>query len=384
MPTKFIAFLIMTAALLAGCEERPERVPPKGAVVTVVPTAETAVMPDADDAADDPAIWVHPSDPEQSLIIGTNKQRGLVIYRLDGSEASKRDDGRMNNVDLRQNVTVGQFTGDLVAATNRDKKSIDVYSLDGASATLTPVLSIPTGFADPYGLCLYRSAKTGELYVIANNSGDGMVGQWRVTADTLAFEAEQVRNFSVGSQAEGCAADDENGVLFIAEEDVGLYAYWAEPDEAAKNKNARLVIDSTTGTGHLTADAEGVAIIKTADGGGYVIVSSQGSNSYNLYDRIAPHAFRGAFQIGPTSEQEGIDGVEETDGIDVTAAPLGGAYAEGLFVAQDGFNYNGAQEGRRANQNFKLVPWQKIREALALPEPVTPADAEPEPLAKPN
>jgi len=208
MPTKFFAFLIISAALLAGREERPERVPPKGAVVTVVPTAETAVMPDADDAADDPAIWVHPGNPEQSLIIGTNKQRGLVVYHLDGREASKRDDGRMNNVDLRQNVTVGHFTGDLVAATNRDKKSIDVYSLDGASATLTPVLSIPTGFADPYGLCLYRSAKTGELYIIANNSGDGMVGQWRVTADTLAFEAQQVRSFSLGSQAEGCAADN--------------------------------------------------------------------------------------------------------------------------------------------------------------------------------
>jgi len=127
-----------------------------------------------------------------------------------------------------------------------------------------------------------------------------------------------------------------------------------------------------------------VAIIRTADGGGYVIVSSQGSNSYNVYDRIGPHAFRGAFQIGPTSEQVGIDGVEETDGIDVTATPLGSAYAEGLFVAQDGFNYNGAQEDRRANQNFKLVPWQRIREALALPEPVTPAPADAEPLAKPN
>jgi len=384
MPPKYVAFLILITALLAACEQRPERAPPKGGAVVVVPTAETAVMPDVDDAADDLAIWVHPVNPEQSLIIGTNKQRGLVVYRLDGTEASKRDDGRMNNVDLRQNVTIGEFAGDIVAATNRDKKSIDVYGLDGVSATLSPILSIPTGFAAPYGLCLYRSAQTGDLYVIANNSGDGMVGQWRMIAEGAALKAEQVRSFSVGSQAEGCAADDENGALFIAEEDVGLYAYWAEPDEAAKNKNARLVIDLTTGAGHLTADAEGVAIIKTADGGGYVIVSSQGSNSYNVYDRVGTHAFRGAFQIGPTSEQRGIDGVEETDGIDVTATPLGSAYAEGLFVAQDGFNYNGTHEDRRANQNFKLVPWQKIREALALPEPVAPADAEPEPLAKPN
>ncbi len=369
-------FVMLTAAVVASCDAKPERVPSKDPAATVTPAVETAVMPDADDAADDPAIWVHPTNPAQSLVIGTNKQRGLVVYRLDGSEASKRDDGRMNNVDLRQNVKIGAFAGDLVASTNRDKKSIDVYGFDGASALLSPLLSIPTGFNDPYGLCLYRSAKSGDLYVIANNSDDGMVGQWRMTANGTALDAEQVRNFSVGSQAEGCAVDDENGVLFIAEEDVGLYAYWAEPAGAAENNNARIVIDSTTGTGHLTMDAEGVAVLKTPDGGGYVIVSSQGSNSYNVYDRASPHAFRGAFQIGPTAEQAGIDGVEETDGIDATSASLGGAFSEGLFVAQDGFNYDGIQEGPRKHQNFKLVPWSQIRTALKLPEPAQAAPVE--------
>lgn len=370
-----IACVTLTAVLIASCDEKPERVPPKDPAVTVLPSVETAVMPDADDAADDPAIWVHPTQPERSLIVGTNKQRGLVVYRLDGSEASKRDDGRMNNVDLRQNVTLGEFQGDLVAATNRTDKAISLYRLDGETGILTPVLSIPTGFEDPYGLCLYRNVKTNDLYVFANNSNDGMVGQWQITASGATLDAAQVRNFSVGSQAEGCAADDENGVLFVAEEDVGLYGYWADPNAAAENKNARLIID-TVNSGHLTADAEGVAILKTPDGGGYVVVSSQGSNSYNVYDRAAPFAFRGAFVIGSTSSDVGIDGVEETDGIDVTGTPLGAAYAEGLFVAQDGFNYDGVSEGKRAHQNFKLVPWAQIRAGLKLPEPASvPAEA---------
>jgi 3-phytase len=346
-------------------------------------------MPDPEDAADDPAIWVHPTDPERSLIVGTNKKRGLVVYRLDGTEASKRDDGRTNNVDLRQNVVLDEFKGDLVATTNRDKKSIDVYTFDGEAGALTPALSIPTGFEDPYGLCMYRSAKTGDLYVFANNSNDGVVGQWRLTASGTTLEAEQVRNFGVGSQAEGCAADDDNGVLFVAEEDVGLYAYWADPADAAANNNSRMVIDSVA-DGHLTADAEGVAVLTAPNGQGYVIVSSQGSNSYNVYDRTAPYAFRGAFQIGPMSGDTGIDGVEETDGIEVTGASLGGALADGVFVAQDGFNYDGTKEGKRAHQNFKLVPWSAIREGLKLAPPISakaseaaPAEAAPE-AAKPN
>jgi len=375
-------YAVAALLILAGCEERPSRVASKDVAVTVAPSVETAAMPDADDAADDPAIWIHPTEPERSLIIGTNKRRGLVIYDLEGKEIAKRDDGRMNNVDLRQNVIIGEFQGDLVAATNRTDKSIAVYSFDGAVGALTPALSIPSGFDDPYGLCMYRNPTTGAVYIFANNSGDGMVAQWLLTANGATLEAKQVHSFGVGSQAEGCVADDENGILFIAEEDVGLYAYWAEPNIAAANKNGRMIID-TVANGHLTADAEGVALLKTPDGGGYVIVSSQGSNSYNVYDRASPYAFRGAFVIGPNADA-GIDGVEETDGIDVTAAPLGGAFAEGLFVAQDGFNYEGTDESRRAHQNFKLVPWRSIREGLALPDPALSAPSISEPPETPN
>ena len=382
MKPRSIALGLIAASLLTACEERPARVPSKDPAVTVSAVVETAKMPDADDAADDPAIWVNSASAEKSLIVGTNKKRGLVVYRLDGSEVFRRDDGRMNNVDLRQDVTIGEFRGDLVGATNRDKKSIDLYKLEGETGVLTPLLSVPTGFNDPYGFCLYRNLESGEVYAFANNSDDGMVGQWLITADGTTLDAAQVRNFGVGSQAEGCAADDESGTLYVAEEDVGLYAYAANPAVAAAQNNERIVIDTVAG-GHLTADAEGVTILRQANGGGYLIVSSQGSNSYNVYDRAAPHAFRGAFQIGPTQEQLGIDGVEETDGIDVTGASLGGAFAEGLFVAQDGFNYDGTQEGKRAHQNFKLVPWQAIREGLKLPPVIEPGDAATLPAGEP-
>jgi 3-phytase len=52
-----------------------------------------------------------------------------------------------------------------------------------------------------------------------------------------------------------------------------------------------------------------------------------------------------------------VDGVEHTDGIDVSTASLGPAFAGGVFVAQDGRNPGG-------NQNFKLVPWPEISRAL--------------------
>ena len=46
--------------------------------------AQTAPVPHRGDAADDPAVWIHPQQPELSLILGTDKQGGLHSYNMDG------------------------------------------------------------------------------------------------------------------------------------------------------------------------------------------------------------------------------------------------------------------------------------------------------------
>jgi len=345
------------AVMLGGCDEGPSTAKPKDPAVAVAATVETEPMQDSEDAADDPAIWIDAENPANSVIIGTNKQRGLGIYGLDGKLLSFRDDGRMNNVDLRQNVAIGSAVVDIVAATNRTDQTISLYAMDRVTRTLTPLPSITSGMADPYGVCLYHSKKTGEIYVIANDSDSGNYVQWRlVSADGADIKSEQVRTFTAGSQAEGCVADDLNGTLFVSEEDVGIWVYGAEPTDGDKRSS----ID-TVATGHLTADSEGIAVVDEGGGAGYIIASSQGSNSYTVYDRSAPHAFRGTFIIADGK----VDGVAETDGIDVTAANLGPAFPGGVFVAQDGYN----TDDGAAHQNFKLVPWPAIRDALKLPAP---------------
>jgi 3-phytase len=54
--------------------------------------------------------------------------------------------------------------------------------------------------------------------------------------------------------------------------------------------------------------------------------------------------------------------VGDTDGLDVTARNLGGAFGQGMLVVQDGFNVDST--GRALPQNFKLVPWAKIQSLL--------------------
>src|SRR5262249_44175054 len=63
--------------------------------------AETAPGPHKGDAADDPAIWIHPAEPRLSLILGTDKLGGLHSYDMDGTEHQVVSEGsRPNNVDV--------------------------------------------------------------------------------------------------------------------------------------------------------------------------------------------------------------------------------------------------------------------------------------------
>lgn len=374
-------FRILLAALLPimvlGCSFDDEPDPIPADTVDVKAIAETTPVASADDAADDPAIWLNTKNPAQSFVIGTDKKSGLAVYDLSGAIVFQNQDGRMNNVDVRSDFPIVLEAGDpesaaptiVVAATNRTNKNIVVYGMDPISGVLTNILAepIPSNFEDPYGLCLYRSGKTGKLYVYANDK-EGNVSQWRLHdngSGQLLGTLE--RNWSVGSQTEGCVADDANGVMYIGEEAVGIWRYGAEPGDSSDTRSS---VDTTglgtTSGSRLSADVEGLALYVPPEGeadNGYLVASSQGNFTYVVYDRAPPHAYRGTFQVTDNSEK-GVDGSQETDGLDVVAAALSPIYPSGLLVVQDGYNKN--PDGSDANQNFKYISWADVAAALNL------------------
>jgi 3-phytase len=331
------------------------RQPVEASARTVTPALETPPAQTWGDAADDPAIWVNPRDATQSVVIATDKNLGLYVYDLDGRLLQMLPDGRMNNVDVRDGIEVDGRPRTLVAATNRTDKTIALYWLDPATRRLSSAGNpVPTGFGDPYGLCMYADA--GGTYIFVNNGGDGLYRQWRVTAERGRAVAQQVREIPVGSQAEGCAADDETGALYVAEEAGGFFRYSAKPDGGT----ARREIDRVDGANGLQADIEGVEIWAGSGGTGFIVLSNQGADNYAVYRREGDNAFVGSFHIVADPDR-GIDGVSETDGLDVVGAPLGARFPEGLLVVQDGRNLS-----PRERQNYKYVSWLDIAAALGL------------------
>jgi len=342
-------------------------------VVTVFATVETSPVRHSGDAADDPAIWIHPGDPAKSLILGDDKQGGLCVYGLDGKELQILDERKhVNNVDVRTGLPLaGSFRDgtrhervDLAAAANQTDRSLLFYKINPASRRLEAAGELAGIGIVPYGLCLYKSARSGKIHCFVNDR-NGVTQQWELCdGGSGDVTGTKVREFDVGSQVEGCVGDDALGKFYIGEEDVALWMYGAEPADG----DARVRIDKTGAGGHLTADIEGLAIYDAGGGRGYLLASSQGSNTFVVYDRAGTHAYVGTFRIADGA----VDGVNDTDGIEVTSAALGPAFPKGLFVAQDGSNSRPA-----ANQNFKLVPWEEIASKFTPPLLMEPPAAPP-------
>lgn len=330
---------------------------------SVKPTLETAAAHAnaGDDAADDPAIWVHPSDPSKSLIFGTNKSGGLAAYNLAGKEVAYYDLGKVNNVDILADVPIAGSKITILGCSNRTKQSVDLFSVNPDDGSLTgiaavPLLVDPKTIDDVYGFCLGRNIDDGTVYAVLNGK-NGHLEQYALVAEGKRFNWKLVRQMDFDSQTEGMVADSELGWLYVGEEAVGVWKLPLVPREGerAGPRVQRLLKGGSVKTNpHLVADIEGIALARYADGRGYLVVSSQGNFTYALFERAGDNEYLGSFKI---TDAPAVDGAEETDGLDVVTDSLSPAFPHGLLVVQDGFNY---ARGNIVPQNFKYVDWEVV------------------------
>jgi myo-inositol-hexaphosphate 3-phosphohydrolase len=303
--------------------------------------AETVPVTHAGDTADDPAIWVHPTEPARSLVIGNDKKGALETYDLSGSLVQRITGATTfwGNVDVRDNLVVAYHGG-----------GIRVYRMNPDTRRLTAAMESSVIRTPGEGLCLFKDAGVVYVFSIAR-PGASTVRQYELTdtdGDGL-YAGTLRRSFDVGSEAEGCVADDNNNALYIAEEDRGLWRYSALPTAGT----SRTLIDSVVADGgRIRPDAEGVTIA-----GNRIILSAQytsfPSRSYFLVYNRTTNAYVGAFRVTDGVTSDDCDG---TDGIAAYSGNLGPAFPGGLFVCQDGQNANPT-----TRQNFKYVPFEPIR-----------------------
>nr|WP_321452811.1 phytase [uncultured Carboxylicivirga sp.] len=324
-------------------------------VRAVSPKAETQPVSEKSgvDAADDPAIWYNEANPAESRILGTDKKSGLGLYNLDGELIYFARAGKVNNVDIRYNFEFNGRKIAIAAATERISKGIVLFEVTADSLISlleNPILLDSTILDDAYGCCMYYSRKKAAYYAFVCGK-NGNLQQWKITDINGNINAEAVRNITLSSQCEGMVADDEQGILYVAEEGKAIWKISAEED--ADNTMSPLA-QSDSSNPYITYDLEGLDIYYAGNNKGYLIASVQGNFTYAIFEKEGDNKYLGNFIIKSNNQ---IDGTEETDGLAVTNINLGNKFPKGLLVVQDGFN---TDNGVDQPQNFKLVDWADL------------------------
>ena len=345
---------------------------------------ETAVI--AGSKAVDPALWINPTDPTKSMIIGANDTQ-LSTYDMNGAVLAAGTAGApesFTGVDTRDGFSLG---GSQVSiATTVGNGVIRFYTIDPATRALTDKTATAGGLTLPkHGgsvstVCMYQSPVSGKTYafVMADNGGAQQL--------ELKDEAGKI-NYSIvqgytgpdwdvaATTANGCVVDDETKTLYVSEKGAGIWKFDAEPPVAPATTTTGTLIDTPAPAGHLNNTTKGLAIVRTGAGTGYLMASTFDTAapaatdaSFNVYDRAAGNAFIRTFKVTAGSA---ADNCHESEGIAAAAATnLVAGFAQGMFVCQDSKNRTGVNGAGDEAMNYKMVPMELIADMTA-PVPTT-------------
>lgn len=354
---------------------------PETASILVRPVLETARTTMRNPDADDAAFWIHPSDSSKSLIIGTQKVAGYSIYDVNGNTLVDVNPGniRFNNVDVMYGFNLGGSVIDIAVFTDRITNRFAIYKIQDTAPFIMDVTDhsgtaalfdsrIP-GDDTAYGEGVYKSPVSGKFYAFATQNGTWECAQFELVAkngDRIGWNRIRTITLEAGDgdeYAEGFVIDQEYGKAYVAQEGTGIYAFDAEPDGNAALVLAENDFISREGENGLVADLEGMTIYYKDNGDGYLFVSSQGNNTFGVFKRT-PVGIKNPFlkSFAVVDDMNGIDGVQETDSIDVTNMPLGSRFPYGAFIVQDGMDTTADPDDTETN--FKWLRWEDIAEGL--------------------
>ena len=303
--------------------------------------------------SDDPAIWINPANPAQSLIIGTDKDANgsLFVFDLQGHAIpGKTVHGlqRPNNVDIGYGLKInGQLT-DFAIVTERNTGKLRAFRLPDMQPLDRGNLDVFEGAEkaerQPMGVAVYTRPADGATFVIVSRKHgptEGYLWEYRLeddgTGQLKMTPVRQFGNWSGQNEIESVAVDNELGFVYYSDEGAGVRKYYADPAKG----NAELALFARTG---FMGDYEGLSIYKAGPRTGYILVSDQKASQFHIFPREGTAA-------NPHDHPE-LKAVKVaahfSDGSDVTSVALNPQFPHGMFVAMSD------------NRTFHYYRWEDI------------------------
>lgn len=340
------SLLLLITGLLAGCGEKTQTAQTTESnsekLVPVVITEKVNYD------TDDPAIWINPSDPAQSLVIATDKETdgGVFVFDLNGKIVNKVTGlKRPNNVDLVYGMLLNGKATNVFVTTERETNKIRIYTLPDLRPVDKGGIEVFTGETerDPMGIALYTRVSDKSIYaMVGRKSGPNGTYLWQYrleddgTGNVKATLVRKFGNYSGKKEIEAIAVDNEKGYVYYSDEGFGVHKYYADPDSG----NTEITVFGQT---DFKDDIEGISIYKHDDGTGYILVSNQQANTFIVYPREGNEHPKIAEIPASTNE---------SDGSDVTPVALNDHFPQGLFVAMS------------TEKTFHYYDWRDIQKRI--------------------
>ncbi|CAF0930341.1 unnamed protein product [Rotaria sordida] len=309
---------------------------------------------------DDPAIWIHPTQPELSLIIATDKIArigGLYIFDLDGKILQHIENiDRPNNVDVEYGFKINEtYSIDLVVLTERLQERLRIFSVNINQRQLYELTGQNTNVfidssdnhAAPMGLGLYKRIDDGKIYaIISRKSGPNhnYLGQYELIWNEQLIDLKFIRYFGdfQGEEIESIVVDDQLGFVYYSDESYGIRKYNVDPQT---NQTEQISFINTTNL--WQGDSEGLALYTTSDTNGYLIITDQIINGsiFHIYERQGTNSYIKSIKTR----------ADKTDGIEVTSSSLNKNFPHGLLIVMN-----------TIEKNFLLYDWRNIENELII------------------
>lgn len=300
---------------------------------------------------DDPAIWINRENPSESLIIGTDKENGggLYVFDLKGKIIKEKcvlGLQRPNNVDIAYDFNLNGKLVDIAVTTERTNNQLRAFSLPDMKPIDDGGLPVFTDreVSDPMGLALYTNPKTKEIHAIVgpkSGPSTGYLSQYRLESSpkgTITLtKLRDFGNYSGVKEIEAIAVDNELGYVYYSDEAYGVRKYHADPTMG----NEELALFGTEDFGR---DIEGISIYKNDDGTGYILISDQQRNTFNVYPREGAQGAPHNHMLSRSIELMTL----ESDGSDVTSVHLNDEFPKGMFVAMS------------TDKTFHIYDWRDL------------------------
>ena len=357
MHRNFLSLVGLILIVFSACKEKSSSGEMPDAANDTLPIQPLVITDTVIDDTDDPAIWINRLNPSQSLIVGTDKHDtngGLYVFDLNGRiDSAKTVTGlkRMNNVDIAYGLKWKDTLADIVVATERGAQALRIFRLPNMQPIDGGGIPVFVGEMerDPMGVALYTRPGTGEIFaIVGRKSGpsENYLFQYLLQSNADGqVEAKLVRRFGAFSgkkEIESIAVDNELGYVYYSDEQVGIRKYYADPDSSGREL-------ALFGQGDFADDNEGISFYKFEDGTGYILVSDQGVNRFNIYPREGnkdqPHQ-HSLIATVPVLAME-------SDGSETSSFAFPG-YETGLFVAMS------------TDKRFHFYSWEQIAKRAGL------------------